>query len=153
MWPYRLMMAIRDKVPGLLDFSLQVAERISHLPREGMVMMSLMAALGEEDRKALADDFAYQAIVASFQEAMKSGAHALRGDGDLYLMPWEFDVAELKKVPLFYHGGRDKNIPLNLVEKYIRRIPGATLIVHERDGHYSLPVLRLEEITDALLTD
>lgn len=153
MWPYRLAMMIHERAPKLLDRALRLAESISNQPRDGVVMRMMMASLGEEDHKALTDDFAYQAIVGSFQEAMKSGSQVLREDGDLYLQPWGFDVAELRKSPKFFHGGMDKNIPLKLVESYIQRIPGSALVVRERDGHYSLPVLRSEEFIDELLAD
>ncbi|WP_166442810.1 alpha/beta fold hydrolase [Phragmitibacter flavus] len=151
MWPYRTAMFIRQKAPVLLDQGLRIAGRISHQKQSGLVMRRLLATLGPQDQKALAVDDNFHVITRSFQESLRSGAAALRADGDLYSDPWGFDPAQLSKVPYFCHGALDKNIPLALVKRYIDRIPGAKLVVHEQDGHYSLPTLHAEQIMDKLL--
>jgi pimeloyl-ACP methyl ester carboxylesterase len=151
MWPYRLAMFIRKRMPVLLDQGLKIAERISHQSQDGVIMRGLLATLGPEDRRAMSMDEHFKIITRSFQESLNSGAAALRADGDLYSQPWGFDPANLSIAPQFWHGGMDKNIPLELVEKYIHRIPGARLIIHKHDGHYSLPTLHSEEILSKLL--
>lgn len=151
MWPYRAALLIRKRLPVLLDQTLKLAARISQQPQNGWVMRRLMASLGAEDRRALAAAENYHIITHSFRESLRSGVEAVRTDGDLYSQPWGFDPATLARSPHFWHGGRDKNIPLSLVNPYIDRIPGAQLTVCPEDGHYSLPLLRGPEIAEALL--
>jgi len=153
MWPYRTALLIRKYAPVLLDQGLKLADVISHQPHDGPIMRRLLASLGEQDRRAMTVALNYEVITGSFHEAMRSGVAALRVDGDLYSAPWGFDVTAMKKIPQFWHGGLDKNIPLSLVERYINRIPNAKLVVHPEDGHYSLPILHAAAITDAMLAE
>lgn len=153
LWTYRTLFFIRERIPYLLDQGLRLAARMAQQKRDGFLMKRLIGTFGAEDQRALATGENYRIITGAMREALRSGAKRLSEDGDLYFKPWGFDLTALPSMPQFHHGALDRNVPLPVVEAYIRSIPGAKLVLHAMDGHYSLPTLRVEEILDALFRE
>ncbi len=151
MWPYRVALFLRHRIPPLLGYGLRASARISYQKQNGWLMRRMMASLGPEDRAALAVDDNYAVITKSFQEAMRGSVEALQVDGDLYTSDWEFDTSGITIPIRFWHGDLDRNIPLGMVQSFASKIPQATLSVAEGHGHYSLPLSKTREIVQQLL--
>ncbi len=152
MWPYRLTMKMRDWLPWMLGPTLRTASKISEMRRTSFIMRSLIATLGPADREALAIGDNYRIITRSLQECMKGSTHAVRVDGDVYTSDWGIDLKSVTYPLQYWQGDLDKNIPLELAQKFIDMLPNARLTVLPGEGHYSLPLMRSEEIVAALLS-
>ncbi|MDA0813525.1 MAG: hypothetical protein O3C21_14190, partial [Verrucomicrobia bacterium] len=100
-----------------------------------------------EDRRAFA------AVSLSFMDASSNGMRPLIADGDIYSSAWGFDRADIHVPVRFWHGERDRNVPARMVREVARRIPHAVTHFYPDDGHFSLPILRREEILDQFVAD
>ena len=80
-----------------------------------------------------------------------SGSRNLSADGRIYASDWGIDFSTVRFPIRYWHGGRDKNIPASIVARFVQKLPGARLEVLDEDGHYSLPMLRKDEIAGELL--
>ncbi|CAN5891782.1 alpha/beta hydrolase [soil metagenome] len=151
MWPYRFVMKVRDWMPWMLGPTLRTASKISEMKRTSFIMRSLIATLGPKDREALAIDNNYRIITRSLQECMRGSTEAVRRDGDIYSSDWGIDFQKVTYPLQYWQGDLDRNIPLGLAEKFVKMLPNAKLTVFPGEGHYSLPLLRNQEIVEALM--
>ncbi len=90
-------------------------------------------------------------MMNSSRAALLGDTNAVRYDGNLYSSDWGFNLGDIRFPVHFWHGDDDWNIPLGLAQKTAARIPGSSFKVSPRDGHFSLPLLRNEEIVAELL--
>lgn len=98
------------------------------------------------DRATLARDDVRAGLAASFREALRSGADGVARDLEIYASPWGFALNEIT-VPVFlWHGEADQIIPAWLARQLASRLPHVTPRFEPDEGHYSLPVERLETI-------
>lgn len=151
MWPYRLAMKVRDWMPWMLGPTLRTASKISEMRQTSFIMRSLIATLGPKDREALAIDDNYRIITRSLQECMRGSTEAVRRDGDIYTSDWGIDFAKVTYPLQYWQGDLDRNIPLGLAEKFVQMLPNAKLTILPGEGHYSLPLLRSQEIVEVLM--
>jgi len=64
----------------------------------------------------------------------------------IYCADWGFDLSKITVPVHFWHGDADANIPLQLAQKTATAVPGAKFTIMPDDGHFSLPLLRTEQI-------
>src|SRR5205814_2862788 len=128
-----------------------VAGRAMLLPPESLIMRAFIRTLCERDQLAMRTPELYRILMASGRVAVRSGARNASIDGKIYSSDWGIDFSRVDFPVRFWHGGMDRNIPSTLAAKFVKKIPQARLEVLESDGHYSLPMLRNEEIVGELL--
>lgn len=105
------------------------------------------------DRAALSRKEAFEICYESSHEAWKSGASGASGvitDAELYAHPWGFDLCEIKVPVLLWHGKQDNSFSWKLAEAIAEKIPGCTTNFVENEGHYSLPIMHVRSILEAL---
>lgn len=150
-WPYRLVLFLRNLMPWMLSPAFRISCAISRCKPSQPPLRWLIQMLDERDRQALGNEQTYQVIVESFRECLVSGVPQVRADGDIYLDDWGFDLKDIPVPVHIWHGLKDRNIPCSYAQKIAAQIPQAIPHWTADDGHYSLPVLRVNEIARTAL--
>ena len=150
-WPYRAVLALSQWLPFALTPAFHIASAISHCPPDRAPLSWMIATLGERDRLALSDRASHQIICASFRECLASGVAQVQADGDIYHHDWGFDLKDIQFPVHIWHGLKDQNIPCSYAQKIAALMPHAIPHWTADDGHYSLPLLRCEQIAKAAL--
>lgn len=149
-WPYRLLLALDRAAPRLsLPVMTAIGLGVRALPPAGC-LKPMVPLLARADRKALSRPEAFTAVSLSVHEAFRRGAAGLVEDARRIRGPWGFPLGAVAPPALFWHGCRDRNVPLAAARWLSRRVPGAVERLFDEDGHYSLPVERAGEILDDL---
>jgi pimeloyl-ACP methyl ester carboxylesterase len=85
------------------------------------------------------------ALNADGQEALAQGIEGVAHEVYLFVQPWGFDVAEITRPVVLWHGDDDRNAPLSHAQALADRMPHAELIVWEGMGHLTA-IDRVKEI-------
>ena len=152
MWTYRLALWGQRHLPWLLGAGLAVAGQFMRLPANSPLMAAHISKMCERDKQALHTPELYRILMTSGRIGVGSPVRALSTDGDIYSSDWGIDFTSIQYPIRYWHGGRDSNIPVTMVERFVQKMPIASLTVLEEDGHYSLPMLCIDMIVDELLT-
>jgi pimeloyl-ACP methyl ester carboxylesterase len=150
-WLYKVAMWAQRRLPFTVPPGLRIGGWIAGRRSNQWPQSWLSRFYAEADRSALQDPRLYRIMMESSRAALLADANAVRWDGNLYTADWGFNLADIRFPVRFWHGDDDWNIPIALAEKAAARIPGARFKVCPRDGHFSLPLLRSEEIASELL--
>ncbi len=110
-----------------------------------------LKALNQRDREVLMHPVLGPVVAEGFRESVRSGVPRVRADGDIYTSEWGFDLREIGVPVHFWHGKADKNIPWTYAQLVAALVPRATTHWTKDDGHYSMAVLRAEEIARTAL--
>jgi pimeloyl-ACP methyl ester carboxylesterase len=153
MWTYRLALWGQRYVPPLLGPGLAAAGQFMQLPVNSPLMAAFVGKMCERDQLALHDTELYRILMASGRVGVTSSVRSVSTDGNIYSSDWGIDFVKMLFPIRYWHGGRDKNIPVTMIERFVKKMPNANLTVFEEDGHYSLPMLGTEVIVDALLSE
>lgn len=145
-WLYRLMARLDRHAPWSLGMVLRVFRILMRLPGSGAGPGTRAAGLPRRDRLALADPELRDFISRGFVESMEGDVNGVLEDGRLYLKSWDFDPATIRTPVTFWHGREDRNIPPRMPELLAGTIAGSELQWYKEDGHFSLPLLRAEEL-------
>jgi pimeloyl-ACP methyl ester carboxylesterase len=148
---YRLLYITRKLAPWSMSLFLPIARRIAKLPPKSLLIKTLTRGIPQVDRAAVLEPEAFSAVADSFVDASLNGMKPLITDGDIYLDDWGFPLGDIHFPIQFWHGERDCNIPCRMAREVAAAIPSAVTKWFPEDGHYSLPILRLDEIFEALL--
>jgi pimeloyl-ACP methyl ester carboxylesterase len=92
-------------------------------------------------------------LVGSFREALKQGYRG--GDRELfiYTRPWGIDLPTISRPVQLWHGERDTTVPVAHGRFLAQAIPCCRSFFLPQEGHFSLPILRMEEILGSLVGD
>ena len=71
-------------------------------------------------------------------------------DAEVYFRPWGLDYASIRHPIHYWHGGRDRNIPLSMARWLFDRLPEAEVHVSAEEGHYSIANRKAEEVLEFL---
>ena len=150
-WAYKLAKWAQKCLPFTVKPGLRVAGWITGKKLTQWPQNWLARFYAAEDRRALQDERLHRIMMFSGREALMGDVAAVRHDGTIYQSDWGFKLADIEYPVQFWHGDEDWNIPLALAQKAAAQIPGATFKVTPKDGHYSLPLLRCDEIVEAMM--
>ena len=151
MWTYLLGMWTQKYAPWALGPGLWLSKHIIGQQPEQWPLRMFLANLGPEDRRALQDIRLRNILNRSGVEGLSGSTRGIRMDGNIFLYPWGFELSAIQKPVHFWHGGSDRNMPLGLVQRLAALLPNAITHWYPEDGHYSLPLLRTEEMTAELV--
>lgn len=153
MWTYRMALWGQRHMPMLLGAGLAVSGRFMQLPVNSPLMAAFVRKMCARDQLALHTPELYRILMASGHVGVTSSVRSVSTDGNIYSSDWGIDFSSVRFPIRYWHGGRDSNIPVSMVERFVRKMPNAKLTVFEEDGHYSLPMLCGEVIVDELLRE
>ena len=127
---------------GLLGMALR-----SH-PR--WILALLAPHAHSSDRAVLADPRVQSVLMDSYREAYRAGGRGPAYDLTLYARPWEFSPREIRVPFCVWHGEQDTTVPAEMGRWYEREVTGCRAKYFADEGHFSLPVNRMDEILRAL---
>ncbi|MES9971653.1 MAG: alpha/beta hydrolase [Candidatus Thiodiazotropha sp.] len=93
------------------------------------------------------------AITASIHEAIRQGADGVLHEMALYTQPWRFDLAEIDIPIQIWHGSADETVPILHGHTLAESLPQGELHIVEGDGHFSLPIDRMQQIQEQLIVN
>ena len=146
LWVYKLAIWSQRNIPFVLNLSLRTAGWVAGRALNQWPMNWLSKLYSAADREALSNPVNHRLMMASSRQALFGDTQALTHDGLLYCADWGFDRSKITVPIHFWHGDSDANIPLELARKTANAVPGAKFTVTRGDGHFSLPLLRIERI-------
>jgi pimeloyl-ACP methyl ester carboxylesterase len=153
MWTYRLALWGQRRLPWLLGAGLAVAGQFMRLPANSPLMALHISKMCPRDQMALHTPKLYRILMANGRVGVGSPVRALSLDGDIYSSDWGIDFVRVLYPIRYWHGGRDINIPASMVERFVAKMPNASLTVLPEEGHYSLPMLCIDKIVGELLSE
>jgi pimeloyl-ACP methyl ester carboxylesterase len=93
------------------------------------------------------------AIIDSLREATRQGADGILHEMALYARPWGFDPAEISLPVHLWHGMADEIVPLLHSRILAERFLHCENHYIDGEGHFSLPIDRMDQIIQKLLTN
>lgn len=134
-------------LPIAFDVGAWLSHRVPHWPP---LRWALKLYLCRRDYQALLGGTDYEAIARAFREAWTGDLQAMLTDGDIYLHDPGFKPSEIVRPVEFWHGKKDRHIPLRLAEQMIAQLPQAQVHIMEEEGHFSIFLLRAQDIFDQI---
>lgn len=110
----------------------------------------LASQLPPPDREVLSDPVTFQRFEHSYREALRQGGRGAALELTLYARPWDFAPGTIDVPAFAWHGGQDTTVPVAMGERLAAEIPGCRMRLLPDEGHFSLPVRRMDEILSAL---
>jgi pimeloyl-ACP methyl ester carboxylesterase len=118
--------------------------------RPDCVFSVLAGELPEADEAVLNDEDQRSMLVGSVKEGLRQGARGAAWDLTLYAQNSETE-AEAFSMPVYiWHGERDTTVPCSMSRRLASRI-ACSAVFSRSHGHYSLPVLDIEQILRPLI--
>jgi pimeloyl-ACP methyl ester carboxylesterase len=151
---YRWMLAFYRTHPQLLRRSFHLARPFLSFraPVRLRPLLLRMLLLRPCDAASLREDAAFQAIFESQRRAWRGSAEGVMADAQIYAEPWGFAVEDVHGPVRLWHGKEDRAFSVRLAEKLADRLPNCKARFIENEGHYSLPIRRMREILQDLIS-
>ena len=146
----RLAFYLADAYPWLFKCLYgQPLKRLAAAHPESLVRL-LAYYNGGADRPLLLRPDILNTIAQSLPHAFQRGIAASMQDLRLYQQPWGFELSDIRKQILLWHGTGDSVVPCRHSEYMHARLQHSKLTLVPKEGHFSLPVLHAENILKAL---
>ena len=130
-------------VPELEREAAELRERVAADPAD---YLGEEWGLSEADRAELARPERRDVIRQDVDEALRAGVWGWADDDLGVIVPWGFDVAEIRVPTRIVYGLTDVLVPPQHGEWLARNVPGAEVVVWETLGHITPPDLVAERI-------
>lgn len=146
----RFSFALARRAPGVSQlFSRALAPVLRRNPQ--LILKLLASALPPPDAKVLSDPKVLALFAGAFREGLRQGGRGVALDLTLYAQPWEIAVESMRVPCHLWHGEQDTTVPVAMGKRLAAAIPGCRARFYPDEGHFSLPVRRMEEILAALV--
>lgn len=146
----RSSFALARKAPALSQLlNRALAPVLRNSPR--WILTLLAYQLPPADRQVLSDPRVFAMFANSFREAFRDGGRGAAFDLTLYARPWETEVESIRVPAYLWHGQQDTTVPVAMGRRIAGAVPGCRAEFCPGEGHFSLPVRRMEEILHALM--
>ncbi len=134
-FPISMFWTIAAKFPFLLPFLLST---MKSSPKESRKKIFAQAKkmMPAPDYNAFIQYDRAEVLARAMDEAILNKKGVI-WDLRLYLKKFDFNLSEITFPITFFHGGMDKNMPIELVRKMVAQIPNAKLITYDNDAHLS----------------
>lgn len=109
-----------------------------------------LAGKSTADRKLLDREEMLGGIAVPVSESFRQGPGGAVAEFPLYAQDWGFGLGRIRVPVQIWQGDADTTVPLAHARYLAQALPNAKLIVVPGEGHFSLPVLHMEEIFAAL---
>jgi pimeloyl-ACP methyl ester carboxylesterase len=115
-----------------------------------LILKLLAAQLPSSDRAVLSQPEVFGMFADSFREALRQGGRGVALDLTLYAQPWETAVEAIRVPCHLWHGEQDTTVPVVMGRRLAAALPDCSARFYPDEGHFSLPVQKLEEILATL---
>lgn len=147
-WMFRLGLALARRAPRLAPaFCATVAGVLRGLAGHAHLGRSGCAA----DRRVLARPEIAQTLRESFLEAARAGTAGIAHDLLLHAGAWGFALDDVRCPVHLWHGEADLTVPAHIGRVLAAAIPGCRAHFYAAEGHFSLPINRIDDIFATLL--
>lgn len=106
------------------------------------VRQGLGSLLSDVDRTMLTDEFV-DFLIRQGREGLRPGHEGLRDDNLSTILPWGFDLSQIRVPVQVWHGAQDRFVPVSHGAWVSARIPNADFHREEDQGHLSTFVRRV----------
>jgi pimeloyl-ACP methyl ester carboxylesterase len=145
----RLSFALTRRAPAASQIlSRALAPVLRRSPQ--LILKLLASALPPPDAKVLSDPIVLGLLADAFREGLRQGGRGVALDLALYAQPWEFAVESIRVPCHLWHGEQDRTVPVAMGKRLAAAIPGCCARFYPDEGHFSLPVRRMDEILTVL---
>jgi pimeloyl-ACP methyl ester carboxylesterase len=144
-----LISFVSGRLPYTLLWPLRLMQRLPPGLR-GRTLKLLRAFFPAPDRAQLRQSWRLDALMSSTREALRPGLRGAATDMRLIERRYDFDCAKIRMPVQILHGALDRNVPLALVQAYVKKLPAAQLTVFPQEGHLSTLCGHFAEIAAAL---
>jgi pimeloyl-ACP methyl ester carboxylesterase len=151
---YRWMLALHRTRPRLLRRLIYLVRPVLSLrpPMRFRPLLLKMLMLRPCDAESLRDTEAFEAIFESQRRAWRGSAEGVMVDAQIYAQPWGFAIEDVRVPVRLWHGKEDRAFSVHLAEKIAKRLPNCKARFVDDAGHYSLPIRRIREILEDLIS-
>jgi len=145
----RFSFGLARHAPGLSRLlNCALAPMLRNSPR--WTLRLLASKLPPLDRKVLSDPRVFALFADAFREGLRQGGRGVAHDLALYAGTWETALDSIRVPCYLWHGEQDTAVPVEMGRWLANAVPGCRAKFFPDDGHFSLPVNRIEEILRAL---
>ncbi|HJO40769.1 MAG: alpha/beta hydrolase [Acidimicrobiales bacterium] len=145
----RILFSYGRFFPPLLRLSVSLMVRqLSSKPVKGFE--KFVKGLPEPDRLVLSGANAQELVLASAVEGVRQGSKPLLEEISIYSKFWGFELSDLNVPVSLFQGEADIDVPASMARYQAELIPNCELNLYPTDGHFSLLVNRIDEITASL---
>lgn len=127
---FRLM--LQDRPAWELKNRHDREEMLSWNPEQ--LRLGLGSLCSDVDRAALSDEFV-DFLLRQGREALRPGEEGMRDDNLMTIMPWGFDLGQIRVPVQIWHGGQDRFVPITHGQWVSARIPNADVHLERDQGH------------------
>lgn len=136
-----------DALAALL---IQLRADLKDITPQGVVE-SLHTLLPDVDRAVLTDEFG-EDIAASFREGLRDGTDGWFDDDMAFVLPWGFDLDEVRIPTSLWQGDLDLMVPFAHGEWLATHVPGVSAHLVPGEGHLSIGLGALDAMLDELVS-
>jgi pimeloyl-ACP methyl ester carboxylesterase len=115
-----------------------------------LTLRLLAARLPRPDLDVLSRPEVFGKFADSFREALRQGGRGVALDLTLYAQPWTTVVETIRVPGHLWHGEQDTTVPAAMGRRLAAALPDCRACFYPDEGHFSLPVQKLEEILATL---
>lgn len=105
----------------------------------------------EVDRRALTDDNV-EFLLRQMHEGLRPGIEGIRDDSISTILPWGFDITQIRVPVQVWHGGQDLFVPVSHGQWLSARIPHAESHIEPDQGHVTVFLTRVPQAQSWLLS-
>lgn len=146
----RFSFALARSAPGLSQLlNRSLAPILRRSPHS--ILRLLASRLPPPDQEVLSDSRLFAMFAESYREAFRQGGRGAALDLSLYAKPWEISVASIRVSCHLWHGELDSTVPVTMANRLAAALPVCRARIYPEEGHFSLPVRRMEEVLAALI--
>ncbi|MGH8616577.1 MAG: alpha/beta fold hydrolase [Burkholderiales bacterium] len=116
----------------------------------GQVFSLLNANAHAVDRAAIALPDLHASVLASVREAFRQGGRGAAYDLVLYSNDWGFRLQDIVTRIELWHGESDATVPPAFGRAIAAAVPGCRARFFPDEGHFSLPLNRMDDILESL---
>ena len=156
--------AVMQAMPRWARFLLKMGKRstggaalflgmVNHRIQKGgtLKQKSLEKVFAPVDAKLMTDERIRSGFKESMGHAFKQGPASVALEVQVFQQDWKISNWNFPFPVRIWHGLRDQLVPYQHSEILASRIPGAELHLLPNEGHYSLPIMCIQEILQPLL--
>jgi len=147
---YLALATLYRKWPALLGLGFRLARLYTKAVPASAALLPTVPFLPPPDRRAVLAKRNRLVMGRSVAEAFRQPIRGILRDATRYLEPWKTPFEGVRCPVRFWHGDLDRNIPIQATRTTAAKVPGAAFDTVPGEGHYSLPLERMDLIVDGL---
>lgn len=146
----RAFFAVARAAPSVSSLAIRaLAPVLKRSP--GLTLRLLSARLPRPDREVLSQPEVFGKFADSLREGLRQGGRGVALDLILYAQPWDTAVEAIRVPSHLWHGEQDTTVPVAMGRRLAAALPDCRARFYPDEGHFSLPVRKLEEILATLV--